>query len=87
MENGQIHVTAWLLQYIRYVLHGQPVNYSLQDHHLELQKCMRNPIAFYTEMMGDIMYYNQEFQQPDAKQFANVVVKEINGHVDEKPGY
>ncbi len=32
--------------------------------------------------MGDIMYYHQALQQPDAKQFANAVVKEVNGHVD-----
>ncbi len=54
------------------------------DHHINLQEHMRNPIAFHAEMMGDIMYYNQTLQQPDAKQFANAVVKEINGHVDNK---
>jgi hypothetical protein len=40
---------------------------------------MRNPIAFHAEMMGNIMYYHQALQQPDAKQFANAVVKEVNG--------
>jgi hypothetical protein len=35
-------------------------------------------------MLGDIMYYDQELQQPDAKQFANAVVKEVNGHVNNK---
>jgi hypothetical protein len=35
-------------------------------------------------MMGDIMYYDQALQQPDAKQFSNVVVKEVNGHVNNK---
>jgi hypothetical protein len=45
---------------------------------------MRNPIAFHAEMMGNIMYYNQALQQPDAKQFTNVVVKEVNGHDDNK---
>jgi hypothetical protein len=29
------------------------------DHHLDLQELMQNPIAFHTEMRGDIMYYNQ----------------------------
>ncbi len=33
-------------------------------------------------MLGDIMYYNQTLQQPVAKQFANAVLKEVNGHVD-----
>ena len=27
------------------------------DSHLELQECMRNPIAFHAAMMGDIMYF------------------------------
>ncbi len=35
-------------------------------------------------MMGDIMYYDQTLQQPDRKQFANAIVKEINGHVNNK---
>jgi hypothetical protein len=45
---------------------------------------MQNPIAFHAEMMGDIMYYHQALQQPDAKQCADAVVKEVNGHVDNK---
>jgi len=52
------------------------------DQHLALQERVRNPIAFHAEMMGDIMYYHQALQQPDAKQFADAVVKEVNGHVD-----
>ena len=54
------------------------------DFCLDLQKCMQNPIVFHAEMMGDIMYYYQALQQPDAKQLANAVVKEVNGHVDNK---
>jgi hypothetical protein len=45
---------------------------------------MQNPIAFHDEMMGDIMYYDQALQNPDAKQFATAVVKEVNGHVNNK---
>jgi hypothetical protein len=30
------------------------------------------------------MYYDQALQQPDAKQFANAVVKEVNEHVNNK---
>ncbi len=45
---------------------------------------MQNPIVFHAKMMGDIMYYHQALQQPDAKQFAGAVVKEVNGHVDNK---
>jgi hypothetical protein len=54
------------------------------DHHLDLQERMQNPIVFNAEMMSDNMYYNQALQQPDAKQFANALVKELNGHVDNK---
>ena len=52
--------------------------------HLELQEHMWNQITFHAEMMGDIMNYNRALQEPDAKQFAYAVVKEVNGHVDNK---
>jgi hypothetical protein len=45
---------------------------------------MRNPIAFHAEMMGDIMYLNQALRQPDVKEFVTAVVREINGHVNNK---
>ena len=32
---------------------------------LELQECMRNPIAFHAEMMGDIMYFHKAIRQTD----------------------
>jgi hypothetical protein len=37
------------------------------DAHLQLQEHVRNPIAFHTEMMGDIMYLQQALKQPDAR--------------------
>jgi hypothetical protein len=43
---------------------------------------MRNPITFYAEMMGDIMYLQQALGQPDAKEFVQALIKEVNGHVD-----
>ncbi len=52
------------------------------DSHLQLQKWMRNPIAFHAEMMGDIMYLQQALRQPNAKEFVRTVIKEVNGHVD-----
>jgi hypothetical protein len=52
------------------------------DAHLQLQEQMRNPIAFHAEMMGDIMYLQQALKQPDAKEFVQAVIKEVNGHVD-----
>ena len=54
------------------------------DFHLELQDAMRLPQAFISEMMGDIMYLHQALHQPDAKEFVKTVVKEVNGHVDNK---
>ncbi len=52
------------------------------DAHLDLQEHMRNPIAFHTKMMGDIMYLQQALRQPDVKEFVQALVKEVNGHVD-----
>jgi hypothetical protein len=52
------------------------------DAHLQLQEHMRNPIAFHAEMMGDIMYIQQALKQPDAKEFFQAVIKEVNVHVD-----
>ncbi len=50
--------------------------------HLDLQERMRNPIAFHAEMMGDILYFQQVLRQPDAKEFVQAVIKEVNRHVD-----
>ncbi len=52
--------------------------------HLSLQDQMRHPIAFLEEMMGDVMYLHRALRQPDACQFVDSVVKEINGRVDRK---
>ncbi len=49
---------------------------------LQLQECMRNPIAFHTEMIGDIMYLQQALKQPNAKEFVQVVIKEVNRLMD-----
>ncbi len=54
------------------------------EYHLDLQECMQNPIVFHVEMMGDIMYYDQALQQPDAKKFTNAIVKEVNEHANNK---
>ncbi len=50
--------------------------------HLQLQKQMRYPIAFHAEMMGDIMYLQQMLKQPNAKEFVQEGIKEVNGHLD-----
>jgi hypothetical protein len=63
---------------------GETDDDLFHDMHIELQELMRNPIAFHAEMMGDIMYLNQALRQPDVKEFVNAVIKEINGHVENK---
>jgi hypothetical protein len=65
-------------------LMGETDEDLVHDTHLELLKRMRNPIAFHDELMGDIMYYHQALKQPDASQFVDAIIKEINGHVDNK---
>jgi hypothetical protein len=52
------------------------------DTHFELQERMQTPIAFHAEMMGDILYLQQALRQPDAKEFVQTVIKEVNRHVD-----
>ncbi len=54
----------------------------LHNSHLDLQDCMRHPIAFLAEMMGDVMYLHQALRQPDSREFVEAVIKEVNGHVD-----
>jgi hypothetical protein len=54
------------------------------DEHLSLQDRMRHPIAFLSEMLGDVMHLHQALRQPDSHQFVDLVIKEINGHVDRK---
>jgi hypothetical protein len=63
---------------------GETDENLFHDAHIELQEHMRIPIAFHAKMMGDIMYLNQALRQPDAKEFVNAVIKEINGHVENK---
>jgi hypothetical protein len=54
------------------------------DEHLSLQDCMRHPIAFLSEMLGNVMHLHRALRQPDSRQFVDLVIKEINGHVDQK---
>jgi hypothetical protein len=63
---------------------GETDDNLFHDAHIELQEHMRNPIAFHAKMMGDIMYLNQALRQPDVKESMNAVIKEINGHVENK---
>jgi hypothetical protein len=54
----------------------------LHDSHLDLQEHKRHPVTFLVKMIGDIMYLHQALCQPDAREFVEAVVKEINGHID-----
>jgi hypothetical protein len=54
----------------------------LHNSHLDLQDCMHHPIAFLTKMMGVIMYLHQALRQPDAREFVEAVIKEVNGHIN-----
>jgi hypothetical protein len=54
----------------------------LHNSYLDLQKCIRYPITFLAKMMGDIIYLHQVLQQPDAREFVEVVIKEINSHIN-----
>ncbi len=63
---------------------GQTEPDLFHNSHLELQECMRNPIAFHAEMMGDIMYYHQVIKQPDASEFIKAVMNKVEAHVKNK---
>jgi hypothetical protein len=54
----------------------------LHNIHLDLQDCMRHPIAFLAQMMGDIIYPHQALRQPDAREFVEAAIKEVNGHIN-----
>ena len=51
---------------------------------MDLQYRTRSPIAFLSEMNVDTMYLHQTINQEDIYEFIKTVVKEINGHVDNK---
>ncbi len=35
-------------------------------------------------MFGDIMFFHQALQQPDAGDFVKALAKEVNGHIENK---
>lgn len=43
---------------------------------------MHDSSAFHAEIMGDIMYFNQALQQPDAGEFEKALRKEVNGCIE-----
>ena len=54
------------------------------DRDMAMQEKMRSPIAFFSEMNGDTMYLHQAMKQDDRADFVEAVVKEVNGHADNK---
>jgi hypothetical protein len=50
--------------------------------HHQLQERMRSPVTFHAEMMGGTIYLQHVLRQPDAKEFIQTVIKEVNGHMD-----
>jgi hypothetical protein len=52
------------------------------DAHLQLQEQIRDPIAFHAEMMGGIIYLEQALKEPNAKEFVQVVIKEVTKQVE-----
>jgi hypothetical protein len=54
------------------------------NENLSLQDRMRHPIAFLSEMLGDVMHLHQALRQPDSRQFVDSVIKKNNGHVNQK---
>ena len=54
------------------------------DRDMAIQERIMNPIVFHSEMNGDTMYFHQAINQDDSADFVEAVVKEINGHADNK---
>ena len=54
------------------------------SHHsyLWMEEQMRQPLTFIADQAGDVMYYHQAMNQPNAWEFVQVFAKEVNGHVD-----
>ena len=57
---------------------------DIHDDFIKVTDKMREPLAYLVEEVGDIMYYHQCIQQPDASEFDPKIVKEINGHENNK---
>ena len=45
---------------------------------------MRDPISFQEIHNQDTMYFYQSMQQPDKDDFVKAIIKEINGHTEQK---
>ena len=45
---------------------------------------MCHSIAFHAKMMGDIMFFHRALKQPDAAEFVKALIKEVNGHIENK---
>ena len=45
---------------------------------------MHHAMTFHAEMMGNIAYLHQALKQPDSSKNINIIIKEVNSHIDEK---
>ena len=74
--------------YIRIHHQAEELLYSIfpfelsHDLYLWMEKWLRQPLAFMVNEVGNVMYYHQAMNQPNAWEFAWALVKEVNGHVD-----
>ena len=50
--------------------------------YLWMEEQVRKPLAFMADEVGDVMYYHQAMNQPDAWEFSQALVKEVNEHVN-----
>jgi hypothetical protein len=58
---------------------------AMHEDDYKMQDDMTDPIAFLARTSDpDTMYYHQAMKQPDRKEFAKAVIKEINDHVERK---
>ena len=49
---------------------------------LQEEENMAQLVAYASKDIDNIMYYHDAMSQPDAIEFARVIIKEINGHVE-----
>ena len=54
------------------------------DEYLEVERLMRNPLAYAASLNNDILMFHQAMKAEDSQSFVDAMIKEINGHVDSK---
>ena len=49
---------------------------------LMMKQYILNTIAFSASNNADTLYYHQDMKAPDAKEFQNSILKEVNTHIE-----